>query len=145
MSELEFVQVGGRCKLKSEEDFTSYLKESTTKTAATRIRSLRREWQEHQRSLREKARLADFLKKHGFAEDDLDAPKFTCLGLKYTWPVLQAAREGDEQMVLLLVRCGANPLQRDIWGYTAIDYVKSPARSKIRLLYVQSRVGQGLS
>ncbi|CAJ1363188.1 unnamed protein product [Effrenium voratum] len=134
-----FEQVGGRRRLVSEDDFTSCLQNDVSAVpSGDRMRSLRREWKQHQRSLRERAKLLEFLKKHHF--DDLDAPKFTCLGFRYTFPLLQAARAQEASMVLLLVRFGADVTQTDRWGYTAVDYLKCQAtRRKVQRLYLQVR------
>ncbi|CAJ1423074.1 unnamed protein product [Effrenium voratum] len=87
------------------------------------------------------AKIADFLRRHRFM-DDLDAPKFSCLGFKYTFPLVEAARAEDGLMVLLLIRFGADLYQKNHWGYTAFDYIKSKAlRRKAHSLHLKIRLG----
>lgn len=129
MGEIQFQMLGGRCKL-VEEDITSwFMGEPTTvsEDPMTPLESLKQDWQTHQRSLRKQlqreARVAAFLERNKFA--GVNSRKVMCCGFRYTYPLLQAAKSGDACMVLLLLRCGADPVQRDHWGYTAMDYLKS--------------------
>ncbi|CAJ1396639.1 unnamed protein product [Effrenium voratum] len=60
--------------------------------------------------------VALFLKQHHF--EDVNDPKSSCCGLRVTYPLQQAARSKDWRMVLLLLRCGADPEKRDLFGRT---------------------------
>lgn len=44
---------------------------------------------------------------------DVNAPKFSCCGLRATYPLQEAAREKRWHMVLLLVYFGADAEQKD--------------------------------
>ncbi|CAJ1395418.1 unnamed protein product [Effrenium voratum] len=131
----EFQQVGGRCKLVLEDDFAScaYCEESRR---ATRDRDLRAEWLKHQEALRLQ-RLQDqvtrWLKEHNF--QGVNEPKVSRCGLRRTFPLLEAART-QQAMVPLLVRCGANPMQKDLLGYTVLDRLQCQGlRARVRKLW----------
>ncbi|CAJ1457097.1 unnamed protein product, partial [Effrenium voratum] len=137
-TELRFQQVGGRCKLVLEEDFRSCLKSDIEEREG---KARLREWREYQRSLREKASVAAFLKKHHFPEDDVNAPRVSCYGLRHTYPLTLAAESNDAAMVILLIRLGADPLRKDRLGYSALDRCKcSKLRRKASQLYVELQV-----
>mmetsp|Transcript_107860 Transcript_107860/g.300751 ORF Transcript_107860/g.300751 Transcript_107860/m.300751 type:complete len:471 (-) Transcript_107860:217-1629(-) len=72
---------------------------------------------EHQR----KALVATFLKDHGYS--DVKAPKRTMLKTKY--PIHTAAKQGDLQMVKMLLEEGADPTKKTSWGKTAIQIAKA--------------------
>ncbi|CAJ1397701.1 unnamed protein product, partial [Effrenium voratum] len=90
----------------------------------------------HQEDLRTRElqeKVAQWLRERQFV--DVNTPKVTCFGLRRTSPLVQAARDRDVAMVVLLVSSGADPAQKDPLGYTVFDYLKSQAlRQQIRRL-----------
>ena len=48
-----------------------------------------------------------------FGREDVNTPKVTCFGLRRTSPLVQAARDRDVAMVVLLVSSGADPAQKE--------------------------------
>ncbi|CAJ1455770.1 unnamed protein product [Effrenium voratum] len=143
-----FQQQGGKCKLVAEDDFTSFLKGDLKLSDSSRIESLKVQWQKHQRCLRhqrqQEAKVASYLKQHQF--HDVNAEKVMSCGFRYTYPIVHAARARDASMVFLLLRSGANPQQKDQWGYTAFDYLQPKEREQVHRLYAQlqfERLGQG--
>ena len=68
----------------------------------------------------------EFLLDHEFADsNDVNAAKTTWWGFSRTYPLHIAAKEGNFQIMHLLMKFGANPKQRDGRGKTAIMYVAS--------------------
>mmetsp|Transcript_57531 Transcript_57531/g.103399 ORF Transcript_57531/g.103399 Transcript_57531/m.103399 type:complete len:234 (-) Transcript_57531:367-1068(-) len=74
--------------------------------------------QEHRRleqeSLERETAVATFLKLHGFT--GVNSCKKSLLSS--TYPLHKAAEAGDDKMVSLLCRAGANPTQKNSWGKT---------------------------
>mmetsp|Transcript_67582 Transcript_67582/g.108864 ORF Transcript_67582/g.108864 Transcript_67582/m.108864 type:complete len:224 (+) Transcript_67582:96-767(+) len=74
--------------------------------------------QEHRRleqeSLERENAVATFLKLHGFT--GVNSCKKSLLSS--TYPLHKAAEAGDDKMVSLLCRAGANPTQKNSWGKT---------------------------
>ena len=68
----------------------------------------------------------EFLLDHEFADSrDVNAAKTTWWGFRRTYPLHVAAKEGNFQIMNLLMKFGANPKQRDGRGKTAIMYSAS--------------------
>jgi len=68
----------------------------------------------------------EFLLDHEFADSsDVNAAKTTWWGFSRTYPLHVAAKEGNFQIMNLLMKFGADPKQRDGRGKTAIMYSAS--------------------
>ena len=68
-------------------------------------------------------KVQDFLELHNFNRDDVNAPKFTFMGLMKSYPLHQAAKEQDWPIMYLLIHFGADKQLRDTRGKKAFDYV----------------------
>ncbi|CAJ1369119.1 unnamed protein product [Effrenium voratum] len=93
-------------------------------TCPSKIGLLRAEWKEHQVDLRKQqlqAKVDEFLRQNHFA--DVNEPRITRCGFRYTYPLALAAQAQDAAMVLMLIRCGANPMQRDHRNRTLFNYL----------------------
>ncbi|CAJ1377962.1 unnamed protein product [Effrenium voratum] len=134
---LTFEQVGGRCKLVTEDDFKSCLKGEIFIDPFASLRAeqlFKDERRRHRRALRQQALVAEFLKKNQFHE--VNTPKVSLCGLHCIYPLAHAVKTENGPMALLLVRMGADPTLRDWRGYTALDRCKSPSlRRKMVELY----------
>lgn len=65
-----------------------------------------------------KATVSAFLKKFTFS--DVNGPKMSgCTGMSKTYPLHMAAQNGDDALVAMLLKEGANPAQKNSWGKTA--------------------------
>ena len=138
---LTFEQVGGRCKLVTEDDFKSCLKGEMLTDPFAPLRAERLfkdERRRHRRAVREQAMVADFLNKNHFQE--INTPMVSLCGLQRVYPLAYAVKTNNGPMALLLVRMGADPMLRDRLGYTALDHCKSPS---LRHKMFQLHQGQG--
>jgi len=97
-----------------------------------------RERAEVERRRAEKEELQAFFNKHGFV--DANAPKLssTLLGSSKTYPLHVAAEQGEERIVELLLKAGANPAQKNSSKKTASELAqkknKDGSRSDVLLL-----------
>lgn len=65
-----------------------------------------------------KATVSAFLKKFTFS--DVNGPKMSgCTGMSKTYPLHTAAQNGDDGLVGMLLKEGANASQKNSWGKTA--------------------------
>eukprot|EP00434_Breviolum_minutum_P038907 symbB.v1.2.034523.t1/scaffold4438.1/size39648/2 len=133
MIQFTFEQRGGRCKLLLGEDgglnpvlpfrpcspeeiqealLMKEAKAKEAKEAKRRNRAQKREQWEM---------VCEFLKSNRFAED-VNAPKCHHFGFVKTYPLHQAAKDGNWQMMNLLMTFGADPKQKDSAGKRAIQY-----------------------
>eukprot|EP00913_Durusdinium_trenchii_P019502 g18333.t1 len=72
-----------------------------------------------------------FLESHQFS-DDLNAPKCSCFGFKRSYPLHEAAREGNWEMIMLLMKFGADPQKRDHKGKCASSYASQSKARRVR-------------
>lgn len=68
-------------------------------------------------------KVGEFLRKNGF--QDVDSKRKTYGGLSCTYPLHVAAEQNDTKMVLMLLRLGANPNEKDGRGRTPDECVKN--------------------
>ncbi|CAJ1378378.1 unnamed protein product [Effrenium voratum] len=109
-------------KICSEDDDLTFT--NVQPTCPSKIGLLRAEWKEHQVDLRKQqlqAKVDEFLRQNHFA--DVNEPRITRCGFRYTYPLALAAQAQDAAMVLMLIRCGANPMQRDHRNRTLFNYL----------------------
>ncbi|CAE8741444.1 unnamed protein product [Polarella glacialis] len=78
-----------------------------------------------QESLERETAVATFLKLHGFT--GVNSCKKSLLSS--TYPLHKAAEAGDDKMVSLLCRAGANPTQKNSWGSTPAQVAKKSDKS----------------
>lgn len=151
----DFDYVGGRCKLIIGKEPVSLLtgdivvreayKKKMQKQQAAEERQRRKKEEEQRR------RIVEFLKGNHFDPDDVNAAgseTTRCLGLLRSWrqPLHQAAKDRDVDMILLLLKFGADPTKKDSKGKTAYDHVKCSAlRNRMRALHSKVRAEGGLS
>merc|ERR1712061_942428 len=82
--------------------------------------------------------IAGFLKEHGFAS--AEAPKRSMM--KTTYPLHCAAKEGNSQMVEMLLKEGVNPAQKNSSGKTAaqVAQMKNKKGSHASVLLLLNKV-----
>ncbi|CAK9090862.1 unnamed protein product [Durusdinium trenchii] len=143
--------VGGRCRLMCADDYVQSTPEQIRQALQrqkARAEELRRQ---KAKELKQKVQLVypahasvlgwafveteqdwqktkHFLESHQFS-DDLNAPKCSCFGFKRSYPLHEAAREGNWEMIMLLMKFGADPQKRDHKGKCASSYA---SQSKAR-------------
>eukprot|EP00930_Biecheleria_cincta_P054604 TRINITY_DN408_c0_g1_i1.p1 TRINITY_DN408_c0_g1~~TRINITY_DN408_c0_g1_i1.p1 ORF type:complete len:262 (-),score=92.93 TRINITY_DN408_c0_g1_i1:196-915(-) len=91
---------------------------------------LKREREEQER----KAAVSAFLKQFTFS--DVNGPKMSsCTGMSKTYPLHVAAQNGDDVLVGMLLKEGANAAQKNSWGKTAAQvaakYDKKGSHAKV--------------
>ncbi|CAE7198121.1 unnamed protein product [Symbiodinium sp. CCMP2592] len=72
-------------------------------------------------------RLQDFLQAHGFSEVCEPQTPTGCFRLRRNgvYPIHEAARTGDHDMLHILLQAKADPLQKTSRGHTAVDIAKA--------------------
>ncbi|CAJ1387930.1 unnamed protein product [Effrenium voratum] len=142
MAGFNFQQMGGRCKMVSEEDAVSLLTGDIIVLEVQRKMKQRREQKEEQRRLsrvhakveRQKELLLEFLKQRDF-QPRVNAPKLRCFGLLRSYPLQQAVLERRWDAVQLLLRFGAEPKLKDSFGRSAFDMMPCQIRDRFSRLH----------
>mmetsp|Transcript_119718 Transcript_119718/g.284418 ORF Transcript_119718/g.284418 Transcript_119718/m.284418 type:complete len:206 (-) Transcript_119718:257-874(-) len=73
----------------------------------------------HQKLALERRAITKFLQKNDFQRIDVNCQKRVKCGLMSTYPLHEAVRQENAELVSLLLKYGANPTTRDSCGYTA--------------------------
>ncbi|CAL1164105.1 unnamed protein product [Cladocopium goreaui] len=133
-SEVEFVYVGGRCKLAADLEPISLLKGDAVQLNKAIQEQRKRE--EERTRLRRAARLrkkvVEYLTRYDFDPQDVNAGAWcatSCFGWKsYVLPLHKAVEENRTDMILVLLEFGADPMLRDGKGRNAYYHVRSDAQ-----------------
>ncbi|OLP99051.1 hypothetical protein AK812_SmicGene18435 [Symbiodinium microadriaticum] len=133
---LVFERIAGRFKLEHEEEISC-----SGATAVAALQDLEKQRQQRVRRAERshvagaKSKILAFLRKHGFKHSEenlnLNLPKRSVFGLVWTYPLHEAAKERDWQMVGFLLDFGADPACKDyrrcdLAGY--LDQMRAPDR-----------------
>ncbi|CAL1152590.1 unnamed protein product [Cladocopium goreaui] len=131
MVHFDFEQRGGRLKLLQSEEggdtmpFRQCLPEEIREAMLKLKEKLKivKEARRQEQSQRQQnwTMVEEFLSSHQFAKD-VNAVKHSYLGFVRTYPLHQAAKDGNWQMMDLLLSFGADPKQKDSAGRCAIQY-----------------------
>ena len=139
MTSFQWECIGGRCKLVEEpisllkDDIIASERFKQMKHARMAFESSQLRKLQRQREEQEQQKLANYLKKHNFS--DVNAvetiTKASCLGFcrssHYQRPLHKAAQDKDAEIIILLVKYGADPSYKDSKGKTAYDYLPPQA------------------
>ena len=131
--------IGGRCKLVEEpisllkDDIIASERFKQMKLARMAFESSQLRKFQRQRQEQEQQKLAKYLEKHNFS--DVNAvntiTKVSCLGFRrsshYQRPLHKAVQDKDAEIIILLVKYGADPSYKDSEGKTTYDYLPSQA------------------
>ena len=130
MARFVFEQLGGRCKLVDKDFFVRCTDEEIAvaeRLKAEKVRKMKQREERHQaRSEEEWKKVQNFLEAHHFSA--VNAAKISWWGLSRTYPLHVASKEGNFEVMLLLMKYGADPKQRDGRGKTAIAYTQLALR-----------------
>ncbi|CAK9020379.1 BCL-6 corepressor-like protein 1 (BCoR-L1) (BCoR-like protein 1) [Durusdinium trenchii] len=125
-TEFSFEQIGGRCKLVTEEEAVrscsaEEVKEYELKRQAKLQEAKDKELKLRERRARDWKKIEDFLLEHHFA--GVNDVKSGWFGLQRSYPLHAAAKEQNVTIMNLLLKYGADPKQKDSHGKRAMDYV----------------------
>ncbi|CAK9105584.1 unnamed protein product [Durusdinium trenchii] len=128
MAKFVFEQVGGRCKLMQPGDVVR-CSEAEIAVAVRKMEAKMRKQQAKERkrqALMEKD-LSDWQKIKSFLDlnhfEGVNAAKCSWFGFRKSYPLHTAAKEGNREIVLLLLKFGADRRQKDHHGRVALQYL----------------------
>ena len=93
----------------------------------------------HQRELKiAREQVAHFLLKNGFASGSVNERKGT---LWVTFPLHVSVKQNNAYITSKLLIFGADPMVKDIWGYTAYDCAKARPNSHQQIIKIFEKSG----